>query len=80
MGRSGILVFSLSSQGLKEEIPEAYKDVDDVVDVTVASGISGESGPAAAAAGRQGLSGDDQGSRAGSGPSVTRRPARKRTP
>jgi len=40
LGRSGILVFSLSSQGLKEEIPEAYKDVDDVVDVTVASGIS----------------------------------------
>jgi tRNA-splicing ligase RtcB len=40
LGRSGILVFSLSNQGLKEEIPEAYKDVDDVVDVTVASGIS----------------------------------------
>jgi tRNA-splicing ligase RtcB len=40
MGKSGILVFSLSGQGLKEEIPEAYKDVDDVVDVTVASGIS----------------------------------------
>ena len=28
------------SQGLKEEIPEAYKDIDDVVAVTVASGIS----------------------------------------
>jgi len=40
LGRSGILVFSLSSQGLREEIPEAYKDVDDVVAVTVASGIS----------------------------------------
>jgi tRNA-splicing ligase RtcB len=40
LGRSGILVFSLSSQGLKEEIPEAYKDVDDVVAVTVDSGIS----------------------------------------
>ena len=38
--KSGILVCSLSSQGLKEEIPEAYKDIDDVVDVTVASGIS----------------------------------------
>jgi tRNA-splicing ligase RtcB len=38
--RGGILVFSLSAQGLKEEIPEAYKDVDDVVAVTVAGGIS----------------------------------------
>ncbi|MBN2346721.1 MAG: RtcB family protein [Candidatus Aminicenantes bacterium] len=36
----GILVFSLSSQGLKEEIPEAYKDIDDVVTATVAAGIS----------------------------------------
>ncbi|HSQ35892.1 MAG TPA: RtcB family protein [Candidatus Binatia bacterium] len=36
----GVLVLSLSSQGLKEEIPEAYKDVDDVVATTVASGIS----------------------------------------
>ncbi len=40
MQQKGILVFSLSVQGLKEEIPEAYKDVDDVVNVTVASGIS----------------------------------------
>jgi len=38
--RAGVLVFSLSAQGLREEIPEAYKDVDDVVAVTVASGIS----------------------------------------
>jgi tRNA-splicing ligase RtcB len=38
--RNGIRVFSLSAAGLKEEIPEAYKDVDDVVAVTVASGIS----------------------------------------
>jgi tRNA-splicing ligase RtcB len=36
----GILVYSFSNQGLREEIPEAYKNVDDVVDVTVASGIS----------------------------------------
>jgi tRNA-splicing ligase RtcB len=40
MQQKGILVFSLSVQGLKEEIPEAYKDIDDVVAVTVASGIS----------------------------------------
>ncbi|MCX6558735.1 MAG: RtcB family protein [Candidatus Aminicenantes bacterium] len=38
--KQGVLVFSLSSQGLKEEIPEAYKDVDDVVAATVAGGIS----------------------------------------
>ena len=37
---NGILVFSLSSQGLREEIPEAYKDVDDVVAATVTAGIS----------------------------------------
>ena len=36
----GILVFSFSNQGLREEIPEAYKNIDDVVAVTVASGIS----------------------------------------
>ncbi|MCU0237575.1 MAG: RtcB family protein [Acidobacteria bacterium] len=40
MEKRGVLVCSLSSQGLKEEIPEAYKDIDDVVRVTVASGIS----------------------------------------
>jgi tRNA-splicing ligase RtcB len=37
---NGILVFSLSDRALQEEIPEAYKDVDDVVEATVASGIS----------------------------------------
>ncbi|MCX6553621.1 MAG: RtcB family protein [Candidatus Aminicenantes bacterium] len=36
----GILVFSFSNRALQEEIPEAYKDVDDVVEATVASGIS----------------------------------------
>ena len=30
----------MSSLGLQEEIPEAYKDIDEVVAVTVASGIS----------------------------------------
>ena len=38
--QKGILVYSLSSQGLREEIPEAYKDVDDVAAATVAAGIS----------------------------------------
>jgi tRNA-splicing ligase RtcB len=38
--QQGVRVFSLSIQGLKEEIPEAYKDVDDVVAATVAAGIS----------------------------------------
>ena len=36
----GILVFSFSNRALQEEIPEAYKDVDEVVKATVASGIS----------------------------------------
>ncbi|MCG2810354.1 MAG: RtcB family protein [Candidatus Aminicenantes bacterium] len=36
----GVLVFSFSNQGLREEIPEAYKNIDVVVDVTVASRIS----------------------------------------
>jgi len=35
-----ILVFSHSKKGLKEEIPEAYKDIDDVIEVTEGSGIS----------------------------------------
>lgn len=35
-----ILVFSHSKRGLKEEIPEAYKDIDAVVEVTEGSGIS----------------------------------------
>ena len=38
--KKGILVFSLSSQSLWEEIPEAYKEIDDVVAATLGSGIS----------------------------------------
>jgi len=38
--KNGVLVFSHSEQGLREEIPEAYKNIDDVVAVTEASGIS----------------------------------------
>jgi tRNA-splicing ligase RtcB len=35
-----ILVFSHSNRGLKEEIPEAYKEIDEVVEVTEKTGIS----------------------------------------
>ncbi len=35
-----ILVFSHSERGLKEEIPEAYKEIDQVIDVTEGAGIS----------------------------------------
>ncbi|MCP4218444.1 MAG: RtcB family protein [bacterium] len=35
-----ILAFCLSKKGLKEEIPEAYKDIDDVIEVTEGAGIS----------------------------------------
>ncbi len=35
-----ILVFSHSQKGLKEEIPEAYKKIDDVIEVTEGAGIS----------------------------------------
>lgn len=35
-----ILVFSHSKKGLKEEVPEAYKSIDDVVEVTEGAGIS----------------------------------------
>jgi len=35
-----VLVFSFSSQGLKEEIPEAYKEIAEVVDATTGAGIS----------------------------------------
>ncbi len=38
--RQGVRVLSLSSQGLKEEIPEAYKEIDGVAAATVAAGIS----------------------------------------
>jgi tRNA-splicing ligase RtcB len=37
---SGIHAFSFSNQGLREEIPEAYKKIDDVVDAIVGCGIS----------------------------------------
>ncbi len=37
---NNIMVFSHSKRGLKEEIPEAYKDIDDVVEVTEGAGIS----------------------------------------
>ena len=35
-----ILVYSHSKQGLKEEIPEAYKEIDQVIEVTEGAGIS----------------------------------------
>lgn len=35
-----ISVFSFSDKGLKEEIPEAYKDIDDVITVTEGANIS----------------------------------------
>lgn len=38
--KKNILVFSHSNRGLKEEIPEAYKDIDEVIEVTEGSGIS----------------------------------------
>ncbi len=40
MLKQGVRIFSLSGPGLKEEIPEAYKEIDDVVAATVAAGIS----------------------------------------
>ena len=36
----GILVFSLSARALKEEIPEAYKTIDEVIESTEEAGIS----------------------------------------
>jgi tRNA-splicing ligase RtcB len=35
-----ILVYSHSKKGLKEEIPEAYKEIDEVIEVTEGAGIS----------------------------------------
>lgn len=35
-----ILVFSHSPKGLREEVPQAYKDIDDVIEVTEGAGIS----------------------------------------
>ena len=40
MKQRKILVFSHSQRGLKEEIPEAYKEIDEVIQVTEDSGIS----------------------------------------
>ncbi len=40
MRKRNVLVCSLSARGLKEEIPEAYKEIDEVVAVTEAAGIS----------------------------------------
>ena len=36
----GIHVFGHSNRGLREEIPEAYKAIDEVVEVTEGAGIS----------------------------------------
>jgi len=38
--RKDIEVFSFSAKGLKEEIPEAYKAVEEVVEVTAAAGLA----------------------------------------
>ncbi|UCH94393.1 MAG: RtcB family protein [Candidatus Aminicenantes bacterium] len=38
--KQNILVFSYSNKGLREEIPEAYKEIDEVIDVTHGAGIS----------------------------------------
>lgn len=38
--QKNILAFSHSRRGLKEEIPEAYKEIDEVVEVTEGAGIS----------------------------------------
>jgi len=38
--KRNILAYCISRSGLKEEIPEAYKDIDEVIDVTAGSGIS----------------------------------------
>ena len=40
LNERNIQVFSYSNRGLKEEIPEAYKDIDEVIEVTEGSGIS----------------------------------------
>ena len=38
--KSNILVFSHSNKGLREEIPEAYKEIDEIIDVTDGANIS----------------------------------------
>ncbi len=40
MKRRGVQVFALSRRGLLEEIPEAYKDVDEVVKITETAGLA----------------------------------------
>jgi len=35
-----ILVFSYSQKGLREEVPEAYKEIDEIIEVTEGAGIS----------------------------------------
>lgn len=38
--KNNILAFSFHNKGLREEIPEAYKEIDDVIQVTEGAGIS----------------------------------------
>ncbi len=38
--KKNILVFSHFNKGLREEVPEAYKEIDDVIEVTEGAGIS----------------------------------------
>jgi len=38
--KKDILVFSFSGKGLREEVPEAYKEIDEIVEVTEGAGIS----------------------------------------
>lgn len=38
--QKNILVYSHSNKGLREEVPEAYKEIDDVIEVTEGAGIS----------------------------------------
>ena len=55
MKEKGILVFSLSARTLKEEIPEAYKTIDEVVEATEEAGISRRVARMLPAGGRQGM-------------------------
>lgn len=38
--KQNILVFSHSQKGLREEVPEAYKEIDEIIEVTEGAGIS----------------------------------------
>jgi len=40
LASEGIIVRSESRDGILEEIPEAYKDVDEVIEVVVAAGLA----------------------------------------